>query len=48
MKVRRLVALLAVTALAAAGCGSDSAAPSKDAKATRTPAKEKQPAPSGY
>jgi hypothetical protein len=49
MRVRRVLALLAVTALAAAGCGSDGAAPSKNAaKATSTPAKQKPSAPTGY
>jgi ABC-type glycerol-3-phosphate transport system substrate-binding protein len=49
MRVRRVVALLAVTALTAAGCGSDSAAPSKhEAKAKSTPAKQKPSAPTGY
>jgi hypothetical protein len=48
MRVRRVVALLSVTAVVAAGCGSESAAPTKNAKSTPTPAKAKQSAPSGY
>jgi hypothetical protein len=49
MRVRRVLALLAVTALTAAGCGSDNAARSKhEAKAKSTPAKQKPSAPTGY
>ena len=48
MNLRRAAALLAVTALVAAGCGeSDTAAPAKDGKPTSTPAKKKD-APGGY
>jgi hypothetical protein len=47
-KLRSAVALLAVTALVAAGCGeSDTAGPAKDGKATSTPAAKKSQ-PSGY